>query len=100
VGKGAAPWEIFEAVGTSLEFSKFEQTQGQQHSKGRSSVPGPDSGKVRTHHLHMFRKTSTARTYSKMGIVAAAYLGGVPSLCVGIVIIFFVWAPSSYVKHA
>ena len=45
----------------------------------------PDSGKLLIHHHHIFGKTGTACTLSKLGMVA--YQSGVCTVCVGMVII-------------
>ena len=59
------------------------KAQGQRHLKGRSTVP--HSGEVPKHHPHIFRKTGTACTLSKTGMVA--YLSGGQTLHVETVII-------------
>jgi len=52
---------------------------------GMSTVP--DFGEVQTHYHHIFRKTGTARTQSKTGMVTVTNLGDVHTICVDTVII-------------
>jgi len=59
--------------------------QPSQKLKGRSTVS--DSEDVLTNHQHIFRKTITACTQNKTGMVP--YLGDVHTLCVDTVIILF-----------